>query len=168
MSKKSCSGFSLLELMVVLMLVGLLAGLSFGHASIMNHILVRYEVERLYATALYLQRLAMATGQRQRLTLQPATHSYIYNGTSYLLPQDVRFGIIPGVRGSPGSASKLLREPITFVGSAITFEPTGIIQPGSVYLINKEKTALYALTCSVSQVSFLRKYRYANTWKVVP
>ena len=60
-----------------------------------------------------------------------------------------------------------IEKAITFPGYAIHFYPTGIISSGTVYLVDKKKKCMYALSNAVSQVSYLRLYRYDGRWKLI-
>lgn len=81
------------------------------------------------------------------------------------LPDAVKFGFLQGANGPPSSPGKPILSPITFkdIGSGmfkITFYTDGKVQPGTVYFIDKNKNFMMALTCPISQVSFIRKYKY--------
>ena len=69
--------------------------------------------------------------------------------------------------GSPGSPTHRIEKAITFPGSKIHFYPTGIISSGTAYLVDKNKQYMYALSNAVSQVSYLRFYRYDGGWKLL-
>ena len=43
--------------------------------------------------------------------------------------------------------------------------PDGIIQSGTVYVIDSSKKCMYALSSPISQVSYLRKYSYNGKWQ---
>jgi hypothetical protein len=47
------------------------------------------------------------------------------------------------------------------------FYPTGIISSGTVYLVDKNKRYMYALSNAVSQFSYLRLYKYDGGWKLL-
>jgi len=82
-----------------------------------------------------------------------------------MLPAKVFFGFMPGAKGPPASANKLILKSITFTNNRIIFYPTGIISAGTVYLIDQAKQVMYALSNGVSQISFLRTYRYNGSWQ---
>jgi hypothetical protein len=81
------------------------------------------------------------------------------------LPDAVRFGFIPGVSGPPSSPGKPITNPITFKDFGqgkykVILFVDGKIQPGTVYFVDKNRNFMMALTCPISQVSFIRKYNY--------
>lgn len=166
MSKQEVAqGFMLFELIVCLAIVVIIIGLAAGNLSFLNRHLVATETEKLYAACLYMQRLAMVTGHEQQLLFDQKTQSYVYGATQQKLPAGVTFGFIPGIKGPPSSPFAPIRSAITFPDSKISFYPNGLIQAGTVYLSDQNTTCMYALSCPVSQVSYVRRYRYADGWK---
>lgn len=164
--KNNVRAFTLVELMVVIALIALLVMLTMTHTAFMHRALLRTEVEKLYVTCIYLQRLAMVTNKKQTLVFDLANNAYTFNGHKATLPDAIVFGFLPHAKGPPSDPVKPITGPVTFIDTAITFDPAGIIQPGTVYLADKNRITMYALSCSVSQVSFLRKYRYDNKWQL--
>lgn len=164
-SKYKCSGFSLLELSIVLLLIALLMLLSGIQTGFLQRMFVRSELEQLYTVCYYLQRSAMAKHKPQTITFDLQKQSYQYNNnTEHVLPQNVQFGCTPGAKGPPSSAHNAITNPITFQNNTITFQPNGIIEPGTVYITDSKKQHTYALSCAVAQVSYLRKYQYNGKW----
>lgn len=109
----------------------------------------------------------MITGRAQKLTFEPDKKAYRYGMTRHCLPASICFGCPEGVQGPPANPHKMIENPITFKGNAITFAPTGVMQAGTAYLCNKQFGYAYALTCAVAQVSYLRKYHYNDRWELV-
>ena len=128
---------------------------------------VRAELEHLYSVSYYLQRRALMLHKPQTITFDIQTNSYQANGKKYRLPSHVRFGTADGVKGPPSSPNALIKQPITFVKNSITFHPDGVIQAGAIYLTDVGKHCTYALSCSVSSVSYLRKYQYTDGWHLI-
>jgi len=159
------SGFVLFELILVLGLLVIIIGLAMVNLSFLNRHLVATETEKLYATCLYMQRCAMVSGQEQQLAFDTQAQTYMYGVTRESLPVGVSFGFIPGVKGPPSSPSTPIHAAVTFTGSKISFYPNGLIQAGTVYLVDDKKQCMYALSCPVSQVSYVRRYHYANGWE---
>jgi len=79
----------------------------------------------------------------------------------------VQFGFIQGAKGPPAHPVSILSKPITFLEESITFHPDGIMQAGTIYLVNAHKTRMYAISNAVSQVSHVRKYRYDGSWRLI-
>lgn len=157
-------GFSLIELMVSLAIFCLVITLTFSNVSFLEQSVAHSEIDKLYFVAHYLQRRAQMTNQEQELQFDRFGKSYSFNGRKEMLPQGIEFGTLPGIKGPPSSALHAITNPITFKGEKIIFHPQAIMQSGTVYLIHKKSQNMYALSCAVAQVSFLRKYRYDKRW----
>lgn len=167
MFKKS-HGFSLFEVCVVLALVAIIASLGISHMSFFDRIMTRIELERLHATCLYVQRLAMATHEEHHVICDERTMSYRYHGGEHHLPKNVRFGCASGIKGSPSQDEHMVQHAITFKHNTIIMHPDGIISAGTIYLTDTSQKYMYALTCGVSQVSYIRKYQYiGGKWKLL-
>jgi type II secretion system protein H len=166
-TRNTTHGFTLVEVMVVIALIALLAVLSIATVSFLTKSIVRTELDRLYMTCTYLQQSAQVDGQDQYLVFDQHNHRYSFEGQTYQLPPQVVFGVLPGVKGPPSAAHHSIANPITFAHNTIIFHPDGIVQPGTVYLTDIHKKVLYALSCSVTQVSYLRRYEYDGSWKRV-
>ncbi|MCX5922237.1 MAG: prepilin-type N-terminal cleavage/methylation domain-containing protein [Candidatus Dependentiae bacterium] len=158
------SGFTLIELMVVVAIVSVIAVLTFTQVRFLDGALMRAEVDKLYGMCMYAQRCAMLTNKKQVIIVDKAAKSYTYNGRCERLPDAIDFGFIAGVKGPPSDPRGDITSPITFKDDQIIFKPNGIIQPGSIYLVDTQKKSMYGLSSSVAQVSFLRKYRYDKKW----
>lgn len=158
-------GFTLIELMIVLALCMLGATLVFQSRSLFHETGIRVEQDLLYATCLYLQQSAMMNNEEVILAFDhDASQGYSFEGTERSLYPQVRFGVIPGVKGPPSSPTKELRSGITFRKKCITFYPDGIIDAGTVYLTDTDNHYLYALSSGVGAVSYLRRYRFEERW----
>ncbi len=106
-------------------------------------------------------RPAGALGQEQSVVFEEEKDQYVTStGEVHKLVQNVHFGVIPGVAGPPAEPHESLSHAITFVQHKIIFHPTGVIQSGSAYLVDKDKQILYAVTVAVSGVSYVRLYKY--------
>lgn len=165
MSKKI--GFTLVELSISLVLLATLLFLTGVHSRFLNQLLVRSELERIYSVCYYLQHYAMMSGEEQKLIFDVEKNRYNYFGNTHQLPRHVEFGTAQGIKGPPATPEKIITQPVTFQASCITFYPSGIIQPGAIYLTSSEKRHTYALSCGVTQVSYLRKYQYNGTWELI-
>jgi type II secretion system protein H len=167
MKWKRKSGFSLIELMIVIAIIALIALLTGTGNSALSDIATRLELDKLYALCHYAQRYAMASNQVQTITFNIPANSYRFREREEKLLSGVQFGFIQGAKGPPAHPVSPLAKPITFVEDHITFYPDGIIQAGTIYLVNKNKTTMYALSNAVSQVSHLRMYAYDGSWRMV-
>ena len=164
---KDCSGFSLIELSIVIALCSIIMGLGMTYGTYMYRGLVQQEVEKLAVVCRYLQHAAMVSNERKILAFDLKKRCYTYDGSPVELPKQVDFGVVKGVKGPPATPSRPIEVPISFKDNNIIFSPDGIIQPGTVYLIGKNTRIMYALSCSVGQVSYLRVYTYDGSWQCV-
>jgi hypothetical protein len=132
-----------------------------------DHLVVRAEVEQLYTLCYVLQRRAMMEGRTHTIIFDVAHNSYIDGVQEYRLPSAVRFGTAPQVKGPPSSPDALITYPVTFKNNAISMTPDGIMQPGAVYITDRNHSITYAISCAVAHVSYLRKYQYTKSWCVL-
>ena len=158
-------GFTLIELSVVLALFLLLSFFSQMSINFLDRMVLHTEIEKLQTICRYLQQCALVSNKEQELVFSQNNKSYRYNNHNETLSAKVFFGFIPKVKGPPASANKLIQKPITFINNRIVFYPTGIISAGTVYLTDQKKQVMYALSNGVSQISFLRTYRYNGSWQ---
>lgn len=160
-------GFTLIELMVVVALFTLVVTLGMMQLSFLDDTIAHAEVDKLATVCSYLQQKAIATDKDQVLVCDEQKNKYSDGKMNEILSSRISFGYLPNVLGSPGSPSHKITKAITFADSSIHFYPTGIISAGTVYLADKNKKTMYALSNAVSQVSYLRLYRYDKGWKLL-
>ena len=163
--KKQKSAFTLLEIMISIVLFILVVSLCVKSSTFLNRSILKSEIDKLYSACMYLQRLAMVTNQNQILHIDTNKNRYLYNGKIEQLASPIIFGTVTGVKGPPSTPTNNVTKPVTFKSQHISFKPNGILQPGTIYLCDKNKQYQYALTVPVSQISFLRKYCYDGSWK---
>lgn len=161
------SGFSLIELMIVVVLIGLLITMTVTNFSYFNRAVLTQEIDKLYAAILFTQNVATVTNSPQSMVFDKSKNAYLFNGRIEKLAKPLEFGFIPLAKGPPSSPQHDINNPITFKNDTIEFSPQGIISAGTIYLVDKDKTSMYALSSSISQVSFLRKYRYDKKWGLI-
>jgi prepilin-type N-terminal cleavage/methylation domain-containing protein len=160
-------GFTLIEAMVVVCLFVLLATLGIMQFSFLDSTIVHAEVDKLAAVCSYLRQKAITTNTEQILIFDEQKNEYRGEEIREILSSRISFGSLPKAMGPPGSPSHLITKPITFANSTIHFYPTGIISSGTIYLVDKNKQCMYALSNAVSQFSYLRLYRYDGKWKLI-
>lgn len=129
--------------------------------------LARFELYELKAVCHFLQQRARTENRTFILSFNEQRQAYSWESEEHRLPETVRFGVTEGIKGPPSHPTERVSKAVTFQGNQIVFCPDGIIQPGSVYLIETRTNAVYALTCGITQVSFLRIYRYDGAWKLL-
>ena len=160
-------GFTLIELMVVIGLIALLALLTTANLNFFERIVVRAEIEKLHTLCRYLQRCAIASNKEYHLVFDASKNNYRYENHVEQLPRQVLFGFLPDAHGPPAFPRRAIQKPITFQGNRITFYPSGILSAGTLYLIDRTKQSMYALSNAVSQVSYLRMYHYTGEWQLL-
>jgi prepilin-type N-terminal cleavage/methylation domain-containing protein len=160
-------GFTLIEVMVVVCLFVVIATLGIMQVSFLDSTILHAETNKLAAVCSYLRQKAIATNAECVLTFDVGKNEYRCGEIREVLPQRVSFGFLPKALGPPGSPSHKIEKAITFPGNSIHFYPTGIISSGTVYLVDKGKQYMYALSNAVSQFSYLRLYRYDGKWKLI-
>ena len=163
MDKKK--GFTLVEVMIVICLFALLATLGIMQISFLDSTIVHAEVDKLVAACSYVRQKAITTNTECVLTFNVAKNEYRGDGMREVLSPRICFGFLSGVLGPPGSPSHIIEKAITFPDFSIHFYPTGIISSGTIYVVDKNKRYMYALSNAVSQFSYLRLYRYDGKWK---
>lgn len=160
-------GIALFELIVVLAFLMIIVSLAVPTFSVFDRLLVRAELDTLYLTCASLQQEAQLTGQAKELIFMITQQAYTWGKERHVLHPSVRFGFIQDVKGPPSSPQVIIKHPVTFPSDKIVFHPDGIVQAGSVYLIDKASRFLFALTCPVSRVSYVRRYIYQESWSPI-
>ena len=148
------NGHTLIEVCLVLLLISFIAGLSLTVVQLPSSLQVRSELERLSTVITYLQRKAQ---------IEQGTYSISFDENSYTADTTWqlsagKFGILPGVKGPPADPTRRIKEGC----KKLTIGPDGITA-GTVYLT--DGNCLYALSSDASELSCLRKYRYAGKWE---
>jgi hypothetical protein len=132
-----------------------------------DRLMLEHELEKIEVIMHTLQQRAMLTQQPQVLLLNQAHNSFAYDGKKpYTLDRHLMFGVNPSVYGPPGNPTGPITQVITFPvmgdGYGIKIFPNGNISAGTLYMCNKKRTMMGALTCTVSQVSYIRRYVYRS------
>lgn len=169
--RQGCSmghkGFTLIETIVAVCLFVVIATLGIMQLSFLDSIIMHAEINKLAAVCSYVRQKAMTTNTEYVLVFDTEKNEYRCGEIREILPQRVSFGFISKVLGPPGAPSRAIQKAITFPGNSIHFYPTGIISSGTVYVTDKKKQHMYALSNAVSQFSYLRFYRYDGKWKLI-
>lgn len=160
--------FTLIEISIVLALLMLIMTISLPGIWFLKQQAVACELEKLNMAFAYLQQAAITSNKNLSLKFDPSTNSYSYENYHEKLSKNIIFGTKEGIKGSPSTTNQILSNAITFVNNQVTFYANGKIQPGSVYLVDSAKQFMFALTVPVSQISFIRKYKYKdNKWILI-
>lgn len=161
------TGFSLVSVLVSVAIVGVLMSLAMVNLSFLDRLIVRSELQALYATCCYAQQVAQAHQAPCTIVCDAVRHTYTCNGHVRALPASIMFGTKPGVYGPPSTPTTLVGNPITFSNATIRAAESGVLSAGTIYMVDKNKRYQYALSCSVSQVSYIRCYRYDNGFHIL-
>jgi type II secretory pathway pseudopilin PulG len=165
---RSREGFTLIQVLIVLALSALLAGVTVPVFTFFDKLSARAELDRLYELCVLLQQRAQLENREYMLEFDLQKHTYAAQDQQYALSKNVRFGVLQGVKGPPAQPHRLLAQPVTFPHNTIIFYPSGVIHPGSLYLVDRSTSSLYALTVSVSAFSYIRRYSYTTSgWKAL-
>jgi len=165
LAKNNKYGYTIFELLVVISILALLISLTIPGLSFLRQHAIDSELDKLQIICQLLQKQAVSSGRKEYLTFHAFDHSYFYCSHSEKLADNVYFGILKDVNGPPANPKEPITNPITFPKQRITFHPNGMISAGTMYLTTQDRKTLLALTVPVSQVSFIRKYKYLNgTW----
>ena len=162
--ERAKKGFSLVEVMISISLFVLLIRLVVANTSFLHRYSVRAELDKMYSVFRYLQKVAIVAGQNQVLEFDIEKNEYWCKDRFFKLPAGVVFGVVPGAKGPPCAPKKNIVLPITFKKQKVTFHKDGIIKSGTIYLTDAKKTIMYAMSSSVAQVSYLRRYAYNQGW----
>lgn len=159
--KNKTRGSSIVELIVVVAILAILVSLTLPGLSFLKQNSIALELDKLQIICQLLQKKAVSTGQKEYLSFNLREHNYFYLNHFEKLSDGIFFETCPGVKGPPASPKETISSAITFPNQKITFYSNGTISAGTAYLKNAQNN-LYAITVPVSQVSFIRKYKYIH------
>ncbi|MFA5306356.1 MAG: type II secretion system protein [Candidatus Babeliales bacterium] len=159
------NAFTLLEMLVVITITIILCAITIHSFGDDDRTLILQELEKMEVILRYLQQRAMATQRVQSLVITTTAQTYSYGAARQILPPRICFGYLATAYGPPGNPTAPLTHVATFPAvNPTTFIlkifPNGKMSSGALYMRNYGGTRLGALTCTVSQVSYLRKYMY--------
>lgn len=164
---KNKSGFTLIELMVVICLCMLLCGVSLISFKSFQRSLIGAEMQLFCAACNSLQQQAIATHTIQELSIDTVTHTYSCNGHEHTLAKGVYFDVALNAYGPPSAPHKLLEKPVTFKENKIVFYPEGMMSAGMVCFTNSSHSVLYAISSAVAHVCYVRCYSYDKGWRLM-
>lgn len=162
------SGFSLIELVVVIGLSMIVASLLLVHAVWHRHTIVRHELDTLCYAIMMQAHRALAEGKAKAIVFMPP-NSWSDETKVHTFAEHIHYGTQTGTTGPPGAPSHLVTNPLTYTGEKIICYPDGTVQAGTVYLLSDEDAAAYALTTDIGTDGLVRRYRMMKgKWSILP
>ena len=162
-------GSLLIELCLAIVILSVMVTISIPNFAYLNRLTVRSELEKLDSVFSFLKCLSISKNSECVLSFDIKNGCYFFEGRHEKLPISVKFGAPDGACGPPGGPNKPIKKPVTFKKGRVVFYPTGIMDSGSVYLVDSSGKYGYALSNAVSHVSHIRKYRFENkSWTCMP
>lgn len=161
-------GLTLIECAVVVALCAFLAVLSMRLMVCLEPALVRAELERI--AALCAEYENRSRKEQKTFTIQCLVNdrAIVVDGKKFPLTQGVMFGTMPAVKGPPAEPTKPVKNPVTFAGNTIVFNPTGTTQAGTMYVCDERRTCTYALSLNVARVSYARRWAWKEgKWQLL-
>lgn len=163
--------FSIIELLFVCAILMIGVALYVPRLSFVQQYKLHRELDSFEALFEYLRNRAIATGIPHRLIFFLDQKGYQYGALGNIqstgkLCSNVDYGFVLGALGPPSNPTDPLVSASTFAGnkgqSFVDFFPNGKISSGALYLKVRDGDNGVALTCAISQVSYIRKYVYIN------
>lgn len=167
MPQSVARGFSFIGLLIGISIVGILLSLTLAQVSFLDQLLVRTELNQLYATCCYAQQVAQMRQAHCDIVCNREKNSYACDNHVRQLPRSVVFGVKQGVLGPPCGGHTLVTDPITFKDACIRSSANGTLSAGTVYLVDTGKRYQYALSSAITQVSYIRCYRYDTQFHIM-
>lgn len=161
------TGFTLFEMTVVLALIATIATLCLPTINFFKRNTGHLAVETLRMTIMMLHQRALTTGKQCTLVFDQCNHTYSYNSDVVKLPATLRFGVQPGVLGPPSAPKSPIKKSITLPAHRVRFGPGGIIDAGTIYMVDSSINVMYAITIPVTHDPYVRAYRYTKQWKML-
>ncbi len=126
-----------------------------------------YEAQKFRQFCWYARQHALATGKDCVVTIDVKNGTYSGLGRSEKLLSGVIFDTVSGALGPPSNPTRPLLKPVTFKNETITLYAEGIVESGTVYITDSDRTVLYAVSSGVGHTSLLRLYKYQGSWELV-
>lgn len=162
---KLTSGMSLFQCCIVIALISFVSVLGLNFFALHSKSAIRFELEKLYAAIVYMQRKAIMTGCEQRIVVEPEKRRYIVEHKVKLLASGVTFGFLPNMWGPPAHPVYQIINSVTFKDNTIICYPDGTINAGSIYLTDTRARYFFALTSGILPTIYLRLYGYDTKHK---
>jgi type II secretory pathway pseudopilin PulG len=167
--------FTLIELLIVATIIMFLCVIGIPTITTDNEYFLQQELEKITIVIHSLQQTAIVSQIPQTIAIEPAAnhYSFIKNAqkVAFSLHPALSFGFLP-TYGPPADPVGPITHIATFPEEKGVFYikilSNGKISPGAVYIVDKQQKSMGALTCGVSQVSYIRRYVYkTNQWQLL-
>lgn len=166
MSKRS--GYLFLECAVVIALIVFLATLAVSLNDVVDKAEVLGEGRRIAAFLRYQWMRAQSDGRDFEVIIDEKNRQLKANNEVLTLASNVAFGFLSKAYGPPSRPIKPLSSSSTFKDNKIIFYNDGSVSAGSLYIIDKKKKYLYAITIPIPDSFYIRIYAWGRSvWKVV-
>ena len=168
--------YTLIETVIMLAIMMTIAGITITITTDYASDTLKKDLFLLDLTIQRLTQEAISSNTKKYLYLDPKNNRFFYKKGEkpyiFNLHKENFFGFLPSIKGPPSNPKSLIKSYTTFDQegdcNVITLYPDGSSSAGSVYLICPKKQKICALTCSVSQVLWNRRYLYHNaTWTLI-
>lgn len=155
--------FTLIEAMTAIAIIALIASMTMSSLHFYRQQLIAGEAHKLYFTIILLQHKTINNSLiKNYMTINSAEQTYGDGIITERLDKEVQFGFIPNTFGPPSNPTNPITSASTFKNNTIVFEPNGVISAGTLYLTDKAKNYMYAITIGVAKKTFIRLYKYKN------
>lgn len=164
MKLKRNNGYSLFEMLIVLVIAAILIALTFGMPKLfVQQELVLY-TKKIAQTIFYLKESAQIDQKKKILSFDVNQRSYA-SPEVVQLPESLFFGTHVPLKGPPSSPAHTIINPITFKEQKIICAPDGTCSAGTLYLSNGTQTT--AITLDIGDSALPRIYVYDQRWQLI-
>lgn len=171
------SGFTLLELIVIVFIIGILASISIPvFSTLIPDYKLRTTAQELYSNMHLAKMKAIKKQTKYKIVFQTGANSYILKQdagptektvtlTSSGSGRDICFGCGDATKNATKSGGAPPSDGVSYSSNTATFNPRGMSSSGYVYVKNNKGTS-YAVGTLSSGVIFLKKWRTStNSWE---
>lgn len=161
MNKKS--GFYIFELILIIFLTAIVLKFTInGALNFFNSQILKAQAEKLYQTIYALKNRAQLQNKKIEIKINTNQNIYSYENQQEKLNKNIKFGFLENSFGPPSSPNKKITKACTFKNDTIKIEPNGEINPGTIYLTDKNQKFMSAISIGIAKTIFIRKYSYKN------
>jgi type II secretory pathway pseudopilin PulG len=163
-------GFILIEVLIAISIMVTLLYLSLS-ALRFHEYSVCQEIQKLRYFILCMQHQSRLGNEMKSITFCPSDTACCYtteDKKTYFFHNEVFFGFQRGLLGPPSRPTKPIEQAITFSHNTVCSYEDGMLDAGTIYMTNKDKSITYALTTAVGSESLCRIYKFdAGSWHLL-